>query len=70
MMKWLIITTLILGAIAVFAISQSNNKSITEPLNTLTGSQTLDMNKNMQNSIKKSTDMVEKQYKDNVPGNQ
>ncbi len=70
MMKWIIIAVLILGAIAAFALSQSNNKSITEPLNTLTGSQTLDMNKNMQNSIKKSTDMVEKQYKDNVPGNQ
>lgn len=70
MMKWLIITVVILGAIAVFALSQSNNKSITDPLNTLSGSKTLEMNKNMQNSIKKSTDMVEKQYKDNVPGSQ
>lgn len=70
MMKWLVIGLLIIGAIAAFALSQSNNKAITEPLNTLSGSQTLDINKNMQNSIKKSTDMVEKQYKDNVPGSQ
>lgn len=70
MMKWLVIGLLIIVAIAAFALSQSNNKAITEPLNTLSGSQMLDINKNMQNSIKKSTDMVEKQYKDNVPGSQ
>lgn len=70
MMKWLVIGLLIVGAIAVFALSQSNNKSITEPLNTLSGSATLDTKQHMQDSIKKSTDMVDKQYKENVPGSQ
>jgi len=68
-MKWLVIGLLIVGAIAAFAFSQSNNKAITEPLNTLSGSATLDANKHMQDSIKKSTDMVNKTYKENVPGN-